>query len=113
MRAPRRVPRDIVAREHGERAPTPASAERSGRAIRDLRDGSARAARVREARDPEGVSRPVRLVHLGGRAELVLRPEGGGEAPPFGVRVRRVDAKMDRGSFVKETRLRRETSRRF
>ena len=55
----------------------------------------------------------MRLVHLGGRAELVLRPEGGGEAPPFGVRVRRVDAKMDRGSFVKETRLRRETSRRF
>ena len=95
--APRRAPRDVVAREPGLRAPTRASVERSAkpaRAIRDPRGGSARAAWVREARDPDRVPRSVRLVHRGGRAELVLRPEGGGEAPPLGVRVRRVDVKM-------------------
>ena len=95
--APRRAPRDFVAREPGVRAPTRASVKRSAKpagAIRDPRGGSARAAWVREARDPDRVPRSVRLVHRGGCAELVLRSEGGGEAPPLGVRVRRVDVKM-------------------
>ena len=55
-----------------------APAGRGGRGQGVGRGGSARAAWVREARDPDRVPRSVRLVHRGGRAELVLRPEGGG-----------------------------------